>query len=659
VTFAGWTLAQLWPVFAAGAGAITVLYLLRMRRRQVVVPFAALWERVTRESESRRLWRKLRRLLSWLLQLLVLALVCLSLGDPRPQVWLRDPVSLAIVIDASASMSGAAPDEPDTTRLDLARRRAEQEILALGPADRAVVIGASEEIGVVAPLSGDPAGLVPGLQRLRARYGEADLARALALAGYVVGERPGPRILVITDGALDPDAVQALQACTEGPIPCEVARVGGPADNVAITAFAARRYPYARDKIEVLTEVRNLGDTPAKVVLEVEADDAPVGKTTLWLEPGQSKREVLAQLDAARSRFVARLVREDGDDAPLGLPHDDEAYAVVPPLSPLDVVLVTDGTNLFLEAALLVLDDHVRLTGLSPQEAREGRRPELAEADVVFYDVGGQELPAVLPEAHVVIFDPWRQASSPCPIAKKADVVRPFLTEQDRGHPALDHVVLKDVNIARGTTFDVVPGDQVLVRSLGEPLAVLREGEHATVAFGFDPRQSDLPMRSAFPMLVDNLLRYFEQREAGFVASVPLGAHRELALADLGLPPEGVTRVEVSGPAEAAATGAFGALPVERGRFRLRALVPGFYSITAADGPPAGSSVELAVNQSSLHASDLHDRIEPLELPAAAQAQASPEPVPLGQGPLWTLVMLAVAVLVALEWASYHRRVTV
>jgi hypothetical protein len=654
VTFAGLPLAQLWPLFAAGAAAITALYLLRMRRRQVVVPFAALWERVTRESESRRLWRKLRRLLSWLLQLVVLALVCLSLGDPRPAVWLRDPVSLAIVIDASASMSGPAPDEPNTTRLDLARRRAEQEILGLGPADRAVVIGASEEIEVVAPLSGDPAALVPGLGRLRVHHGEADLARALALAAHAVGERPGPRILVITDGALDPAATEALTACTAGPVPCEVARVGGPTDNVAITAFAARRYPYARDKIEVLTEVKNLGDTPAKVVLEVDADDAPVGRTTLLLEPGQSKREVLAQLDAARSRFVARLRPDDGTAGPLGLPHDDEAYAVVPPLSPLDVVLVTDGTNLFLEAALLVLDDHVRLTGLSPQEGREGRHPALAEADVVFYDVADEPLPDTLPAAHVVIFDPWRNATSPCPIAKKADVVRPFLTEQDKGHPALDHVVLKDVNLARGTTFDVVPGDQVLVRSLGEPIVVAREGEHATVAFGFDPRQSDLPMRTAFPMMVDNLLRWFEQREAGFVASVPLGAHRELSLADLGLPPEGVTRVEVSGP-----EGPLGALPVERGRFRLRALVPGFYTVTAADGPPAGASVELAVNAASQHASDLHDQLEALALPDAASAPAAAEPAPLPQGPLWTLVMLVVAVLVALEWASYHRRITV
>ncbi len=36
------TLAGLLPIALGGAAAITGLYLLRMRRRQVVVPFAAL-----------------------------------------------------------------------------------------------------------------------------------------------------------------------------------------------------------------------------------------------------------------------------------------------------------------------------------------------------------------------------------------------------------------------------------------------------------------------------------------------------------------------------------------------------------------------------------------------------------------------------------------
>ena len=119
MTFTGWTIAELGPLFLAGAAAITGLYLLRMRRRQLVVPFAALWQQVTRESDTRRLWRRLRRVLSWLFQLALLALLCLALGDPRPEVWLRDPRTLAIVVDRSASMGGPAADEPGVTRLDL------------------------------------------------------------------------------------------------------------------------------------------------------------------------------------------------------------------------------------------------------------------------------------------------------------------------------------------------------------------------------------------------------------------------------------------------------------------------------------------------------------------------------------------------------------
>ena len=37
----------------------------------------------------------------------------------------------------------------------------------------------------------------------------------------------------------------------------------------------------------------------------------------------------------------------------------------------------------------------------------------------------------------------------------------------------------------------------------------------------------------------------------------------------------------------------------------------------------------------------------------------APEPAPLSEGPLWTLIMLAAVGLIAVEWATYHRRKTV
>lgn len=653
MSFAGFTLAQLVPILAIGSAAITGLYLLRMRRREVVVPFAALWEQVTRESESRQLWRRLRRLLSWLLQMLVLVGICAALGDPRPDVWLRAPSTLALVIDRSASM--AAVDRDGVSRIEAARARAAAEIAALGPADRAVVIAAGEEVGVAAPLGGDTTALLDALPRIEPSWGEADLGRALALAAHTLAEGDEGRILVLTDGALDDAGIDALTRCADGPRTCQVVQLGAQADNLAITAFAARRYPNARDKIEVLAEVRNLGQAPAVVELDIEADGVSVGRRRIELAAGAARRESLADLDAARSRFVARL--HAPDDAPagfstdLGPAFDDTAWAVVPPLSPLRVVLVSDGTDLFLDAALLTQGDHVELVAITPAQAAAGDA-SLRDADVVFFDVADGPLPSSLPEAHVVLFDPWRNPSSPCPIARGDELRRPFLTEQLRDHPILANVVLKDVNISRGTSLVLEPSDQALVRSLGAPIMVLRErGEHGLVAIGFDPRQSDLPLRVAFPLLVDNLLHYFEQREPGFVASFGVGTGRELALGELGLAVADGERVVVVSPGGSERT-----QPVDEGRIRLRALEPGIYTVRAQgdDGP---ISAELAVNQGSIVASDLQPRID--DVVARASAGDPPTPAPVAQGPLWTAILLLVAGIVVVEWATYHRRITV
>lgn len=674
----GWTFAEILPVFAAGAAAITALYLLRMRRRQVVVPFAALWLTVTRESDTRRLWKRLRRLLSWLFQLIVLALLCIALGDPRPESWLRDPETLAIVIDRSASTAGPSAEDPNVSRLEKLRRRAQAELSAMGPTDRALVIAAGAEVDVPGALGRDAAALQRAIEGIAAAPGEADLGRALALARAALAGQPGPRILVLTDGALDEAGSDALAACISGQapgdmsaatgpsdqapaIPCQVARAGGPADNIAVVAFAARRYPEDRERVEVLAEVHNLGDAPATAILEVAADGLSVGRTTLELAPGERRRETLRELDAARTRLVASLSPGPGTDiAALGPADDDRAFAVVPPLPPFKVVLVTDGTDLFLEAALLTLQDHIQLTGIGPDQATS--HPAVAEADLVIVDVGAGPLPDPLPDTGLILFDPARRPDSPSPVKGDGELVRPFLTEQLHGHPILAGVVLKDTNLARASRLAEQPGDTVLVRSLGEPVALLRRDPgddtrraRALLAFGFDPRQSDLPLRTAFPLLVANALAYFEQARPGYVASVPVGASRPIAAAEIGLSALGLTQVEVRGPEPATDPTP---TPVDStGVFRIRAMQPGIYRVRAVDGAATGGEVLLAVNQASVAASDLHDRLG--DLPESARAGEPRAAVPVADEPLWALLLLVAVGLVVFEWTLYHRRVTV
>ena len=215
--------------------------------------------------------------------------------------------------------------------------------------------------------------------------------------------------------------------------------------------------------------------------------------------------------------------------------------------------------------------------------------------------------------------------------------------------------------MSRGTSFELAPGDQALVSHLGEAIVALREGEYGVLQIGFDPRQSDLPMRIAFPVMVANAVDYFARRSAGFVAAVPVGASRELALADLGLDAGGAHLVEVIDP-----DGGRQQLAVQAGRFRMRASVPGIHRIRvyerSGDGAEpglvdAGVEVRVAVNQSDLEASDLHGRLD--ELPKDALDDEVPASVSFDATRPWNWLVLLVIVLVATEWLTYHRRRTV
>ena len=63
--------------------------------------------------------------------------------------------------------------------------------------------------------------------------------------------------------------------------------------------------------------------------------------------------------------------------------------------------------------------------------------------------------------------------------------------------------------------FKLAPGDRVLASMLKQPLMVAREqsgrsgSTRRSVAIGFDLRQSDLPLRVAFPVLLMNAVDWF------------------------------------------------------------------------------------------------------------------------------------------------------
>ena len=125
MTLLGLATQQLGLIFAVAGIGLTTLYLLKQQRRRVDVPFIRLWQQVLQRSEATSWWRRLLRLLSLLIQLVVLALLVLSLGDPRLGRSQRGR-TLVLLIDASASMQArlSAAGGRELSRLQAAQAQA-------------------------------------------------------------------------------------------------------------------------------------------------------------------------------------------------------------------------------------------------------------------------------------------------------------------------------------------------------------------------------------------------------------------------------------------------------------------------------------------------------------------------------------------------------
>src|SRR5438046_8255561 len=102
-------------------GLIVVMYILKLRRKDVVVSSTFLWRQVIRDVQANAPFQKLRKNLLLFLQLLAALLLVLALTRPFWRARGIGGRSVVIVIDTSASM---AATDAGRSRLDEAKREA-------------------------------------------------------------------------------------------------------------------------------------------------------------------------------------------------------------------------------------------------------------------------------------------------------------------------------------------------------------------------------------------------------------------------------------------------------------------------------------------------------------------------------------------------------
>ncbi|MGF1505484.1 MAG: VWA domain-containing protein [Anaerolineae bacterium] len=607
-------------LLAGIAGPIILLYMLRLRRREVPISSTMLWQKVMQDREANTPWQKLRRNLLLLLQLLILAMLVLALARPFIPVPSVAAGSVALLIDASASMNAT---DGSPTRFETALEEARILVRDLGANEVMTIIAVGPSPQVLAPPTADKAALRDALARAEPTAAPADWEAALALAGASIAGRDDAAIVIISDGGLPAD-LPAL------PADVRYLRVGEEGDNVGISAMATR--PLGTSP-QLFVSVTNYGSEDTDVILSLEADGELIDAERVTVPGGGSIDETITDLPADVQVLRAELTRPvEGGEADF-LPLDDVAYAVYAPPTGGDILLVTEG-NLFLEQLLAAFP------GVEAFRSTPGDLPE-REFDLVVFDAA---VPDELPETNILVLGPT-QSTNLSTVTGAFEETR-FLRQAE--DPILSFVNFGEVAIREAAQVEAAGWARPLIEAEGGPLLLAGDiGGRRVAILTFDLLASDLPLRVDFPILIANLLEWYapaqvfaapdalQPGEPVTIRPGPTTTEYRVVRPDGSIRRSELTDEEVS--LSFAATGQIGV-----------------YTIELYEGSELRSTGSFAVNLFEAGES----RIAPADAVLIGQGEvqdAASGENELGQRELWPILAAIALIVLVIEWIVYHR----
>jgi hypothetical protein len=636
---------------------LVVLYLIKLKRRPVTVGYLRLWDELVVESRARSLFEKLKRWLSLLLQLAILALLVLALSEPTREARSSDARQTVLILDASASMQVREAD--GRTRFELALEEAQREIAARRGDDRIMLVAASDRIEVLSPF--EQSGL-----RLREALGRAEVSnrrlgaeRALAFAHQVTRNQPNPRILVLSDGAAGElaraQAAQALRSSKQGdakqgdakqgdakqgekPPVFELRCLGDASENVGVLRFAARKNT-SQGTDYVLAVVKNFGTEARDVRMELSLNGATHKVLPRSLKPGQVLTERFQLTLPEGGTLELRLAGGESD----ALSIDDVAYAVVRPTRLRKVLLVCPREEQLLafriafQAMKEVVDPSSQ--ALTEQEY-EALSDEDRSADVTLCL---QRLPKSLPSrGNLFLIDTPLPASLPATRAEEPESA-PKVWDWEREHLLNRYLDWRDLPLPPARTLRLSGGEALVSSYEGALVAAFQDGGRRVVHVSFDLSSGLFPFRLAFPMLLRNAIAWFELSQ-------------DLLLRPSYAPGEVISPMRpMAGPSVTARHFLPGASEATRSELSLR---EGRFYFTATDTPgpvvfEAGDTIHTTcVN---LFAPD-ESSIAPT--PSEDAAASDPARRSAISSELWPWAALLALLVWTLEWGTYHRRWT-
>lgn len=446
--------------------AMAIWHLLRPRATRQIVPSLQLWQQLIHEQTSTRPWHAPTPWWLLLVRLLIVLLLAGAAADPT-MAALSTPLHRIIIIDTSASMQTV---ESSSSRIAQARQIATQIVATSPPATTFSLLTSDHDVTLRANQLSDRNYLATLIDAVQAQSIAGDITQLPAWVATMRGR--ASEVFLVSD---DPQLARALW-----PADWHLIAIGGAVSNQSIQGCTFIPGPTGWDGV---IRVEADGDplAMARTVELVDEHNRLYDATTVTPR-ADAPSEWHVHLSDPPLLLHARLTPNRND----ALASDDDCWWQKTALTPLRVAVYPQADR-FLAAALRILPN-VLVTN------------QITSADVVILTDATTPLSITVPL--------W-QIDAP---SQRAPVRLPFLQPRllHGDEASLDHdIAIASSQVLTASVLSPPLWAQTwLASSAGTHAYVGRNNGVATVVFGFALTNSDLPLRSDFPLLVRNVLTY-------------------------------------------------------------------------------------------------------------------------------------------------------
>ncbi|HID05775.1 MAG TPA: VWA domain-containing protein, partial [Armatimonadetes bacterium] len=487
------------------ATIILLLYMLKLRRKEVIVPSTLLWEQVIRDVQANAPFQRLRYSLLLLIQLLILTFIITALARPYLSAAATRSDFIAVILDASASMQAT---DVHPSRFQVAKGIVQKLIRDLSFGDQMMIVQATHKPRVLIAFTSDKGALRSALANATPSDTTTNLKDALLLVMPLITQRKRGEIVIVSDGA-----TERLRSIIAKDIPIRFIRIGRRCDNIGIVAMSVRRGMVNRQLVQVFVGVHNFSDRRKNVTLELYARDYGgaeerggsaygrlIAVREMEVPAHKTTAQVFDELEISQGILTAKI------DARDDLAVDNVAHAYLTPLRRLKVLLVTQG-NAYLERALEVqrgIDAFVT----TPEDYNDAERYDVSVFDGF--------APPRLPQGGVLLIN----AICPeVPIELVGTIPITTFMDWDRDHDVTKYVNFTDVSVTNALKIKLQQWDHPIAMGEDNPLIIAgMVRQRRILFFAFDIQRSNLPGRVAFPILMTAAVHWLGQSAQGVEA---------------------------------------------------------------------------------------------------------------------------------------------